>query len=104
MEDIQYSAEDDAAMEQFIREHVGSAWHSLGTAGMGNAATTSYIVDIVRESAQISVFRYPNRATTRNLSRTWQIVCPSLLDGFYVSSVTRAYIIINSIQALVLLI
>ena len=29
-----YTAEDDKAIEQFIRENVGTTWHSLGTAKM----------------------------------------------------------------------
>ncbi|KAI8963468.1 putative alcohol oxidase [Daldinia sp. FL1419] len=32
--DLEYSAEDDAALEQYIREHVETSWHSLGTAKM----------------------------------------------------------------------
>lgn len=31
---IEYTAEDDAAIEQSIREIVGTTWHSLGTAKM----------------------------------------------------------------------
>jgi choline dehydrogenase-like flavoprotein len=29
--DIEYSAEDDKVIEQFIRENVNTTWHSLGT-------------------------------------------------------------------------
>ncbi|KAI1383549.1 alcohol oxidase-like protein [Hypoxylon trugodes] len=32
--DIEYSAEDDAILEQWIREHVDSVWHGLGTCKM----------------------------------------------------------------------
>lgn len=32
--DLEYSAEDDAAIEQFVRENVNTTWHSLGTAKM----------------------------------------------------------------------
>jgi alcohol oxidase len=32
--DIKYSAEDDKIIEQFIRENVGTTWHSLGTCAM----------------------------------------------------------------------
>lgn len=32
--DIQYSAEDDKAIEQFIRETIGTTWHSIGTCKM----------------------------------------------------------------------
>lgn len=32
--DLEYSAEDDAAIEQYIRERVETSWHSLGTAKM----------------------------------------------------------------------
>lgn len=32
--DIQYSAEDDAIIDQWIREHVSTTWHSLGTCKM----------------------------------------------------------------------
>jgi alcohol oxidase len=32
--DIAYSADDDRAIEQFIRENVNTTWHSLGTAKM----------------------------------------------------------------------
>lgn len=31
IEDLEYSAEDDKALERWIREGVGSTWHSLGT-------------------------------------------------------------------------
>ncbi|KAK5173083.1 uncharacterized protein LTR77_003205 [Saxophila tyrrhenica] len=33
-----YTAEDDKAIEKFLRERVGSCWHSLGTAKMGARA------------------------------------------------------------------
>ena len=32
--DIKYSAEDDAAIDQFVREHVSTPWHSIGTCKM----------------------------------------------------------------------
>lgn len=32
--DIQYSVEDDAIIDQWIREHVSTTWHSLGTCKM----------------------------------------------------------------------
>ncbi|KEY74603.1 hypothetical protein S7711_05034 [Stachybotrys chartarum IBT 7711] len=32
--DVEYSAEDDAAIEAWIRENVGTTWHALGTAKM----------------------------------------------------------------------
>ena len=32
--DIEYSAEDDKIIEQFIRENVNTTWHSLGTCAM----------------------------------------------------------------------
>jgi alcohol oxidase len=32
--DIEYSAEDDAAIEQSIRENIGTTWHSIGTCKM----------------------------------------------------------------------
>lgn len=32
--DLEYSAEDDAAIEQYIRENISTIWHSLGTARM----------------------------------------------------------------------
>ncbi|RYP77333.1 hypothetical protein DL771_001128 [Monosporascus sp. 5C6A] len=32
--DIEYSAEDDAIIDQWVRENVGSTWHSLGTCRM----------------------------------------------------------------------
>ncbi|RYP19658.1 hypothetical protein DL765_003251 [Monosporascus sp. GIB2] len=32
--DIEYSAEDDAAIEQWLRENVNTTWHSLGTCKM----------------------------------------------------------------------
>lgn len=35
VEDIRYGAEDDAAIEAFVREKVGTTWHSLGTCKMG---------------------------------------------------------------------
>jgi alcohol oxidase len=31
---IEYSPEDDRAIEQFLRENIGTTWHSLGTAKM----------------------------------------------------------------------
>ncbi|KAJ4176495.1 hypothetical protein NW755_014379 [Fusarium falciforme] len=34
VQDLQYSAEDDKAIEQWIRENVGTTWHSIGTAKM----------------------------------------------------------------------
>ena len=34
VKDIEYSAEDDKAIEQFIRERVETTWHSIGTAKM----------------------------------------------------------------------
>lgn len=33
--DIEYTEEDDAAIDQFIRERVSTPWHSLGTCKMG---------------------------------------------------------------------
>src|ERR1700710_2835502 len=32
--DIEYSAEDDRAIEQCLREVIGTCWHSLGTVKM----------------------------------------------------------------------
>lgn len=32
--DIEYFAEDDIAIEQFLRENISTTWHSLGTAKM----------------------------------------------------------------------
>jgi alcohol oxidase len=32
--DIKYSAEDDAVIEQWTRENVGTTWHSVGTCNM----------------------------------------------------------------------
>ncbi|CAI4212068.1 unnamed protein product [Parascedosporium putredinis] len=34
VKDIEYSAEDDKAIEQWLRENIGTTWHSLGTAKM----------------------------------------------------------------------
>ncbi|KAI5457655.1 GMC oxidoreductase-domain-containing protein [Mariannaea sp. PMI_226] len=34
VKDLTYSAEDDAAIEQWLRENIGTTWHSLGTAKM----------------------------------------------------------------------
>ncbi|MCJ1287640.1 hypothetical protein MMC26_006992 [Xylographa opegraphella] len=34
VKDIEYSAEDDIAIEEHIREFVGTTWHSLGTCKM----------------------------------------------------------------------
>ncbi|KAI8722726.1 GMC-OxRdtase-N domain-containing protein [Fusarium sp. LHS14.1] len=34
VKDVEYSAEDDKAIEQFIRERVETTWHSIGTAKM----------------------------------------------------------------------
>ncbi|KAF7556004.1 hypothetical protein G7Z17_g1734 [Cylindrodendrum hubeiense] len=34
VEDLKYSSEDDAAIEKWLRENIGTTWHSLGTAKM----------------------------------------------------------------------
>lgn len=34
IQDLEYSAEDDKAIEQFLRERVQTTWHSLGTCKM----------------------------------------------------------------------
>ncbi|KAI0968398.1 GMC oxidoreductase [Xylaria arbuscula] len=34
LKDIEYSAEDDKIIEQFVREHIGTTWHSVCTAKM----------------------------------------------------------------------
>jgi alcohol oxidase len=34
VENIEYSAEDDKAIEQWLRENVNTTWHSLGTCKM----------------------------------------------------------------------
>ncbi|KAI0891488.1 GMC oxidoreductase [Annulohypoxylon nitens] len=34
IQDLEYSAEDDAAIEQYLRENIQTTWHSLGTAKM----------------------------------------------------------------------
>lgn len=34
VEDLEYSAEDDDAIEQWLRENINTTWHSLGTAKM----------------------------------------------------------------------
>lgn len=34
VQDIEYTAEDDAILEQWLRENVGTTWHSLGTCKM----------------------------------------------------------------------
>ncbi|KAM5384628.1 hypothetical protein ACJZ2D_001373 [Fusarium nematophilum] len=34
VEDLQYSLEDDKAIEQWIRENIATTWHSIGTAKM----------------------------------------------------------------------
>ncbi|KAH8686214.1 alcohol oxidase [Ilyonectria robusta] len=34
VEDLKYTAEDDAAIEKWLRENIGTTWHSLGTAKM----------------------------------------------------------------------
>lgn len=34
IKDVEYSAEDDEAIVQWLRENVGTTWHSLGTAKM----------------------------------------------------------------------
>lgn len=36
--DLEYSTEDDAAIEQFLRENINTTWHSLGTAKMAPRA------------------------------------------------------------------
>lgn len=33
--DIQYTAEDDEVIKQWVREQVGTTWHSMGTCRMG---------------------------------------------------------------------
>lgn len=34
LEDIEYDSDDDAVIEQFIRENVNTTWHSIGTCAM----------------------------------------------------------------------
>ncbi|KAJ3455104.1 hypothetical protein MRS44_013704 [Fusarium solani] len=34
VEDIEYSAEDDKAIEKWVRENVGTTWHSIATCRM----------------------------------------------------------------------
>lgn len=34
VQDVQYSFEDDKAIEQWLRERISTTWHSLGTAKM----------------------------------------------------------------------
>ena len=34
VEDLEYSTEDDSAIEQWLRENINTTWHSLGTAKM----------------------------------------------------------------------
>ena len=34
VQDIKYTAKDDAVIEQFLRERIGTTWHSLGTCKM----------------------------------------------------------------------
>ncbi|KAI1170795.1 alcohol oxidase-like protein [Nemania sp. FL0916] len=34
IQDIEYTAEDDAVLEQWLRENVGTTWHSMGTCKM----------------------------------------------------------------------
>lgn len=34
VKDLEYSKEDDEAIEQFLRENVNTTWHSLGTCKM----------------------------------------------------------------------
>jgi alcohol oxidase len=34
IQDQEYSLEDDAAIEKFVRGHVETTWHSLGTCAM----------------------------------------------------------------------
>lgn len=36
--EIRYSAEDDAAIDQFLREHVATTWHSISTCKMAPLA------------------------------------------------------------------
>ncbi|KAF4978465.1 hypothetical protein FZEAL_5151 [Fusarium zealandicum] len=34
VKDLEYSSEDDAAIEKWLRENIGTTWHSIGTAKM----------------------------------------------------------------------
>jgi alcohol oxidase len=34
--DIEYTTEDDEIIKQWVREHVGTTWHSMGTCRMGS--------------------------------------------------------------------
>ena len=34
VQDLTYDAEDDKAIEQYLRENIGTTWHSLGTCKM----------------------------------------------------------------------
>lgn len=34
LDKIKYTAEDDKAIEKYLREHIGTTWHSMGTCAM----------------------------------------------------------------------
>lgn len=44
-ESVVYSAEDNAAIEEWIKKTVQTTWHSLGTCRMGNTADGASVVD-----------------------------------------------------------
>ncbi|KAI1842173.1 hypothetical protein JX266_011581 [Neoarthrinium moseri] len=41
--EIKYSAEDDAAIDRFVREHVSTPWHSIGTCKMAPLANKGVV-------------------------------------------------------------
>ncbi|KAI1323679.1 alcohol oxidase [Xylariaceae sp. FL0255] len=43
VQDIEYSAEDDAIIDKYIRDNVGSAWHSYGTCKMAPLAESGVV-------------------------------------------------------------
>lgn len=77
VEDIEYSAEDDMIIEQFVRENVGTTWHSLGTCKMApredmGAVNASLSVHGVRglKVADLSIAPGNVGANTNNLALT----------------------------------
>lgn len=46
-DDIRYSAEDDAAIEDWVRKNVATTWHSLGTAKMAPAGRLGVVDEVL---------------------------------------------------------
>lgn len=72
-EDIEYTADDDAILAQWLRENVGTTWHSVGTCKMAPLANNGvvdgrlrvYGVEALR-IADLSILPHNVAANTNN--------------------------------------